>query len=272
MLGLSSSYFASRNFSVFESVEKAYSMGFNTIELGAAHSFEENLPETIQKISDEFPDVFFTLHGLFPPMKEKTWFNPSLGLTELNKKIIDDFFVFGKIVKAKTLSFHPGFMFEVSFVEENGIGLTKKLNELDRDVSWKNLFDVLGYASRKNIENGFVLAIENITSTEEKALVFGKNFEKVFDEFPAFGLLFDLGHSLDDNTYPELIRLNEKIREIHLHTTIGDKIHQPVTEKELELLKPVKQIKKIPVIIEHFREITEQQILEEKELFESFFG
>ncbi|MFH1663503.1 MAG: hypothetical protein ABH986_01685, partial [archaeon] len=138
--------------------------------------------------------------------------------------------------------------------------------------SWKNLFEVLEYFSEKNPGNKFELVIENITSTEEKALVYGKNFEKVFSSFPSLGLLFDLGHSLSDKTYPDLIQFSGKINEIHLHRPVGKKIHQPVTEKELELLKPIKQIKKIPVIIEHFKGITEKQVLEEKELFESFYA
>ncbi len=270
MIGISTSYFASRKFSVFDSVEKAYSLGFKTIELGAAHSFEENLKETAEKIRDNFPDVIFTLHGLFPPMKEKIWFNPSLGLTNQNKEIINDFFLFGEIVKAEILSFHPGFMFEVSYEDIGGIGDTKTEKKLDVQQSWKNLFDILDYAVKKN-EKQFTLAIENITSNEEKALVYGKNFGKVFDKFPSLNLLFDLGHCLTDNTYSELMNFTEKIKEIHLHNTVDGKIHQPIKEKDLELLKPIKQLKDIPVIIEHFNGITEKQILEEKELFESFF-
>jgi len=271
MLGLSSSYFASRNFSVYDSVEKAYSLGFKTIELGAAHSFEENLINTVQKIHDDFPDVFFTLHGLFPPMKEKIWFNPSLGLTELNKGIINSFFEFAEIADAELIGFHPGFMFEVSYEESNGFGQTKNIRKLNRKTSWKNLFGVMNYFVEKNSAKNFSLVVENIISTSESALVYGKNFEKVFSSFPSFGLLFDLGHSLTDNTFKDLMHFKEKIKEIHLHKNTGKKIHQPVTEKELELLKPIKQINKIPVIIEHFIDVTEKQVLEEKELFESFF-
>ncbi len=270
MLGISSSYFASRGFSVYDSVQQAYSLGFKAIELGAAHSFEENLNETIQKIHDDF-DVFFTLHGLFPPRKEKVWFNPSLGLTQTNKEIIDSFFVFAELAGAKLIGFHPGFLFEVSYVEKQGFGETKNLRPLEKTVSWNNLFDVMNYFKEKN-SNKFFLAIENITSTEEKALVYGKNFEKVFSKFPFFGLLFDLGHSITDKTYSDLMEFKDKIQEIHLHKPEGKKIHLPVSEKDLELLKPIKQINSIPVIIEHFKGITEKQILEEKELFESFFG
>jgi len=272
LIGLSSSYFASRKFSVFDSVEKAYSLGFKTIELGAAHSFEENLIESVQKIKDNFPDVFFSLHGLFPPRKEKVWFNPSLGLTELNRKVIDDFFVFAEIVDAKVIGFHPGFLFEVLYEEVNGLGATKRTKELDKKVSWDNLFEVINYFNQKNSEKKFQIVIENITATEEKALVSGKKFKEVFDKFPEIGLLLDLGHSISDNTYDELIKFNEKIMEVHLHMPVKEKIHQPVNEKALEMLKPIKQLKKIPVIIEHFTGVTEKQVLEEKELFESFFS
>ncbi len=271
MIGISSSYFASRNFSVYDSVKKAYSLGFRTIELGAAHSFEENLPGTLKKIKKDFPGVFFTLHGLFPPLKEKIWFNPSLGLTDLNRKIIDSFFTAAETVDAKVIGFHPGFMFEVSYEELNGFGETKNIRWLDEKISWKNLFDVLDYAVKKNSENKFDLVIENIAALKDRALVSGKNFQRVFDEFPSVGLLFDLGHSLSDKTYQELMFFKDKIREVHLHMPLGKKIHQPVDEKTLDFLKPIKQIKEIPVVIEHFNGISEEQVLEEKELFESFF-
>jgi len=270
MLGISSSYFASNGFSVYESVEKAYSLGFKAIELGAAHKFEENLLGTVQKIRDDFPEVFFSLHGLFPPKKEKIWFNPSIGLTKQNKEIIDAFFVFAELAGAKLIGFHPGFLFEVSYVQKKGFGATKNLTPLDKKTSWNNLFDVMNYFTEKN-QKKYSLVIENITSTEEKALVYGKNFEKVFEKFPFFGLLFDLGHSITDKTYTDLIQFKEKIKEVHLHKPIGKKIHLPVSEEELELLKPIKQIKEIPVIIEHFKGVTEKQILDEKELFESVF-
>ncbi|PIN99074.1 MAG: hypothetical protein COT90_01235 [Candidatus Diapherotrites archaeon CG10_big_fil_rev_8_21_14_0_10_31_34] len=271
MLGISSSYFASNGFSVYDSIEQAYSLGFKTIELGAAHKFEENLIETTKKIRDNFPDVAFTLHGLFPPMREKIWFNPSLGLTETNKQIIDSFFVFAGLAGAKIISFHPGFLFEVSYKDIGGIGDAKIEEKLDSKQSWKNLFDVLNYFAEKNKKQKFSLAIENISSNENKALVFGEKFQKVFDSFPSFGLLFDLGHSLSDNTFSDLMQFKDKIKEIHLHKPIGEKIHLPVSEKELDLLKQIKQIKEIPVIIEHFKGVTEKQILEEKELFEEFF-
>ena len=169
------------------------------------------------------------------------------------------------------ISFHPGFLFEVSYKDLGGIGDTKVEKKLDKQTSWKNLFDVLSYFAEKNEKEKFKLAIENISSNENKALVFGKNFRKVFDAFPSFGLLFDLGHSLSDSTYSDLMTFSDKIKEIHLHKPVGEKIHLPVEEKDLELLKPIKQIKDIPVIIEHFKGVTEKQILEEKELFESFF-
>lgn len=271
MLGISTSYFASNGFSVYHSVDKAYSLGFNAIELGAAHSFENNLAETVQKIRDDFSEVFFSLHGLFPPLKEKIWFNPSLGLTQQNKEIIDSFFVFAGLAEAKLVSFHPGFLFEVSYEGIGGIGETKIEKKLDKEISWKNLFEVLDYFTEKNKKERFNLAIENITSNENKALVYGKNFRKVFGSFPSFGLLFDLGHSLSDKTYNDLMNFSDKIKEVHLHKPVGKKIHLPVEEKDLNLLKPIKQIKRIPVIIEHFNGVTEKQILEEKELFERFF-
>ncbi|MFH1545328.1 MAG: hypothetical protein ABIE23_04575 [archaeon] len=150
MIGLSSSYFASKNFSIYDSVKNISELGFNLAEIGAAHKFEENLFETTKKIKKDFPELQFTIHGLFPPWKENFWFNPALGLTPRNKKVIDNLFRAAEILEAEIISFHPGFLGVVEY-RKNPKGyaeavLAKKLN---KEKATKKLLEVLDYVVKK---------------------------------------------------------------------------------------------------------------------------
>jgi len=115
MLGLSSTYFALRNSGIYESAEKIANLGFGCIELGAAHAYEKNVFVTLKKIKRDFPDLQFTVHGLFPPLREKHWFNISEGITRKNKKIIDGLFEAGRIVEARAIAIHPGYLGKTSY-------------------------------------------------------------------------------------------------------------------------------------------------------------
>ena len=71
MIGISSSWLAIRGMSIKESIEKGFELGFDLVELGAAHKCEENAIETVMKLRKKYPDKQFTLHALFPPFKNK---------------------------------------------------------------------------------------------------------------------------------------------------------------------------------------------------------
>ena len=92
LLGVSSSYFATRGFSIYDSVKRALELGFETVELGAAHRFEPSVWETVKRIKRDFPSKSYTIHSLFPPRKERFWFNASLGLTKENKSVVENLF------------------------------------------------------------------------------------------------------------------------------------------------------------------------------------
>jgi len=280
MIGLSSSYFGFQKKAIFESAKAVFDLGFETAELGAGHGFEENVWETVKRIKREFPEKNYTIHALFPPLEKRFWFNPSLGLTPKNKKVIDGLFKSAEIVEAKIVGIHPGFSKEVEFEGDgNAMSYPVPLRDIPLEKGLKNLFEVLEYGLRLSEEVGCDFAIENTTNYNVTPLVYTPDdLEKVFQRFPELKLLLDTGHALYLGYLEKLIRLFAKrVGEIHLHISkaksepdLGDE-HRPVTFlEELDALKAIKQFGKIPVIFEHSPKIRPEQILAEKKLAEEF--
>ena len=109
MVGISTSYFAAKGFSIYESVKKAYKLGFRLIELGANHNFEKGLNTTLKKICLDFPEAIFTQHCYFPPVfKHPFLSNSAEGLTKKNRKVLEIMFKTAKVLKSKLVSFHCG--------------------------------------------------------------------------------------------------------------------------------------------------------------------
>ena len=115
LLGLSSSYFAFRGKGIYDSVKAVFDLGFETVELGAAHSSEPNAWSAVRRIKRDFPEKNYTVHSLFPPLKERYWFNPSLGLTRKNRQVVESLFRAAGLVDAEVVGLHPGFLNELGF-------------------------------------------------------------------------------------------------------------------------------------------------------------
>ena len=107
-----------KGLSVYESVLKTVELGFELIELGAAHEYEDNALSTLRKIKN-FPSVSFTVHTLFPPLRKRVWFNPADGLSKINKEIIDGLFESASIIDALLISIHPPVFNEIKLMDVN---------------------------------------------------------------------------------------------------------------------------------------------------------
>ncbi len=282
LLGLSSSYFAFKGKGVYDSVKAVFDLGFDTAELGAGHRFEANAWKTVRRIKRDFPGKNYTIHSLFPPPRQRFWFNPSLGLTKQNKETIDNLFKAAGIVEASVVGIHPGFLNELGlgFDSVKGFDVLVPGKQLDAAQNWQNFCKVIQYALKLAQDTGVALAIENIHGAEAMPLVLSvEDFERVFALFPELRFLFDFGHALFEGSADELVaEFGERIAEVHLHwsqekssTHLRDDHSAIVEEKQLLLFRKVGQIKRIPVIFEHGTNVSEQQILKEKELVECFF-
>ena len=284
MIGLSSSYFALRNSGIYGSVQRIAELGFNCAELGAAHAYEKNVFATLKKIKKDFPDLDFTVHGLFPPLKEKIWFNISEGLTPKNKKIIDGMLKSAEIVEACAVAAHPGYLGKMSFGKTlpSGFMAAGSLEEWPREKCLRNAFKVLDYAAARAGKLKLNFAVENQPWDAKVRPLFysAGDFEMLFARYPETGMLFDIGHALFENQFDSLLAsLNRRIIEMHMHYSNAKSAiykidqHAPLPESfDLRKLEKIKQIKKTPLVLEHGLDVTEAQILREKETIEGFLS
>lgn len=283
MVGISTSYFAARGFSIYESVKRAHQMGFRLIELGANHDYEENIWETVKKIKKDFPDVLFTLHCYFPPIfKIPVLSNASEGLTKDNQNVLTSIFKAAKILKAKVVSFHPGinnrFYFAGEFKEFKGFKKFQSERIIPKREAFKGLGDFLYQALKLGDKNKIPVAIENIFLAKKgkPTIETFKDFSFIFKEFSSLYFLFDYGHATLLTKNPnQFFKFGKRIIEMHLHDVNKDNLdHRILGEGKIDLpalFLNIKKLKKRPyLILEHSGEPKEKEIIKEKELVEKY--
>ena len=279
LIGLSTSYFAFRGLGIYDSVKRISELGFSTAELGAAHSFEENIWATLEKIKSDFPKMIFTVHGLFPPLEEQLWFNASLGLSDQNKKIIQDMFKVAELMNAVCVTVHAGFLSEMHFGENiRGMNYGKSGKEIPREQAVKGISEIVSLALELAGEQGISFGIENNTrGTLTPAIYTRQEFSEIFEKFPKLGFLLDMGHALAEQRLEKMLEFKDRIVQMHVHyskpKSEAMKLDEHATlpsKDSIAFMKNIKQIKKIPLIFEHGTDVTTEQILEEKKLLENF--
>ena len=281
MIGLSTSYYAMKGLSIYESVLKTVELGFELIELGAAHEYEDNTFDTMREIKRDFPSVSFTVHTLFPPLQKRVWFNPADGLNEINKKIVDGLFETASIVDASLISIHPPVFNDIKL---GGTNLAKFHRPVpgkakDKNTGKERFFQLLKYISRQSDDCGIKIIIENISFSSSCSInsypYTREDFVELFEKFPGVGFLLDVGHALRNDNLYDLVKMDGKIFELHLHD-IGYKsdnklsVHLPI--KNSEFFDPIKEIvnkNSMAIIFEHGIDVTEEEILTEKALLEA---
>ncbi len=283
-LGISTSYFAAKGFSIYDSVKDAYDLGFRLIELGANHRHEDGLEWTISKIRQDFSDATFTQHCYFPPVFTKEYFaNPAYGLNQENKKVLDRMFKAADILKPKIISFHNGFnntyTYDGEFMEFKGFKKFKIVEGISQDKALLGLKAFIKYALEKGQERGIKIAVENVVSKTfgTKCTINGLSaFRDLLKEFPELNFLLDFGHAFIEYPNPfEFFSIGEKIIEIHLDdVTPQMRDHRVLGKGILNLEKMFGEIKKLPkmpiLVLEHSAEVKENEILEEVNLVDSY--
>ncbi|HLD59069.1 MAG TPA: sugar phosphate isomerase/epimerase [archaeon] len=277
MIGLSSSYFAFQKFSVYNAVKRIHELGFETAELGAAHTFEKGIFQTLKKIKKDFSEMHFTLHGLFPPLPEKHWFNLSLGLTAQNKKILAEMFKAAEEVEAVCVTVHPGYLSEAFFGEPDSMHYPKnKGKPIPKEKALEGCFSAAEFALELAEKSGIGFGIEVVPDSHFKPAIYSADdFREFFSRLPKAGLLLDMGHALSEGRLEEMLQFKEKIVQMHVHYSRANTFdeHKPIpSEEAVSFMKTIPQIKKIPLIFEHGTNVSEQQILTEKKLLEGFLA
>lgn len=303
-LGISTSYFAAKGFSIYDAVVEADKLGFHLIELGANHNFEDNIWTTIKRIRHDFPDIIFTQHCYFPPIYKREFFsNSAEGLTIKNKQVLDMIFEAAKILNSQVISFHSGlntkFIFKGHFREFAGFKEFKPTETISPKQALVGLREFVDYALKKADDLSIKVAMENIVGGPEYAttLTGFNDFQAFFKDHPQLNFLFDFGHGWivhKENAY-RFFDFGQKIIEMHLddvtpemhdHRVLGKgildlerlfgeinklrRLRHPEFISGSMMLKQV-QHDGLPLpllILEHSAEVKEEEIKKEVELIE----
>lgn len=276
MIGLSSSWCAANGLSIYDSVKRIRDLGFELVELGAAHRYEKRAFETLKRIKKDFGDLSFTVHSYFPPLKENYMFNPCQGFTKTNKLVITNLFKTAQIMEASIVSIHPGHLavheYQGPYNEFPGFPKFKVVSEIEHEKGFENTLKVLKYALKLADKNCIKFAIENMPPGCYRVLRNKADFAKVFDIIPGLSFLYDLGHDVmgSVDTY-DYFELKGKMLEVHLHDVVNGLDHQALGKGKLNLKQISKNkelLRKIPIIFEHAANVSEKEILEEEKLVE----
>jgi sugar phosphate isomerase/epimerase len=280
-IGLSTSYFAMRGYSIYDSVAAVAGMGFKAVELGAAHAYEDDALEALGRVKRDFPWLDFTVHTLFPPLPRRVWFNPADGLTLENRRIVDGLFDAAAVVGARIVSIHPAVFSEVIIGDRvTGNFYGPKVGDAKNPEKGKRGFlEVLGIVYEMARGCGVDVLIENIDMMFSRMYPSSaREFLEVFDMLPGVGMLLDVGHALDRENLDEMLDLGGHIRQVHLHDVGyipegGRRAHFPIRGNEFfEPLKILRENDSIMFVFEHGVDVLEEEIMLEKEMLENFIA
>ncbi|PIO08975.1 hypothetical protein COT47_00385 [Candidatus Woesearchaeota archaeon CG08_land_8_20_14_0_20_43_7] len=278
--GISSSYFAALGHGIYDSVVSAEALGFSLVEMGAAHAYEKDVFDTIERIKKKFPSLDFTVHAYFPPAHEiPHQVNLSKGLKE-NRTIIDGMFRAASILEAKVVSMHPGSKARYisqgkssvfsGFTIFRAYGEEKKREEIMPYVE-----ECIEYALGKSSSVGIPFAIETMQRVNKSVFLEREEYLEVFAKYQDLRLLIDIGHCYHSYNDPFwfLDNLSDRVVEMHVHDFDGKLDHIPLGTGicDMEKLFSYEITKKIPLIFEHAGNISKEDILKEKKLVENYY-
>lgn len=280
-IGLSTTYFAMRGFSIYDSVAAAAGLGFGLVELGAAHVYEEDAMGALRRVKKDFPDIGFTVHTLFPPLPRRVWFNPADGLTLENRRIVNGLFDAAAAVGARIVSIHPAVFNDVTVGDPITGNPNTPMTGDAKDFQDGKLgfLKVLELAYERAREYGVDVLIENMCANFSHIYPSSSSeFLKIFDIFPGVGMLLDIGHALHRENLDELLGLGNHIGQVHLHdlgcVSEGKKRgHFPIRDEAFfEPLGRLPNLYSTTCVFEHGDDVTEAEVLQEKALFENFLS
>lgn len=297
MLGISSSWLALKGLSIGESIEKCLELGFELVELGAAHKYEDGAVETVMELREKYPDKKFTIHARFPPARtnkpegrksNNSNHHYTMNLSDSKEhenilKAVKKMFDIGERLNVDVVGIHSGCAAEVRWIEyEFGFETFEMIKPIPLETAKRNMIVILEELVNIAEERGIKLAIEVQPSMPVKPLLTNpESFEWVFSNFKSkfFGLLLDIGHlqlaaaSEGYNPYEFVKKFKDKIFELHLHDCKHGRDHFAVGTGEIDFKKyfeiiGLSTLKKIPIVFEYNNSVTEQQALASKALVE----
>lgn len=289
MIGISSSWFAIKGLPIRESIENCFKLGFDLVEIGAAHEYEDKAVETVLELRKKYPNKAFTIHALFPHFKNGEY---PLNLSDPKEhdrtlKIVKKMFDIADRVGSPIVGIHGGYLGEVRWVKgKHGFKELKIKNPIPFKIAKRNmkviLDDLVGVAEERNIK----LAIEISPAGESKPMMTTpESFEWMFTNYRSkhLGLLLDIGHLhlasrvKHYDPYDFVRKFKSKLLEVHLHDCKDGADHFAVGTGEIDFKKYFKIIgrptlEKIPLVFEYNDSVSEEEALAGKKLVESMLA
>jgi len=293
MIGISSSWMGVKGFSIKESVEREFELGFELVEIGAAHKYEDGAVETVLNLRKNYPNKNFTLHGLFPHSKGRHIFlnlaNSKEHVTTL--KIVKNMFDIGERLNVEVIGLHGGYSGEVKFGKPK-LGFEEILvkKPMPIDIAKRNIIAITNELVDIAEERKIRLAIEVQPPGPAQMMTNPETFNWLFSNFKSdyFGILVDIGHLHKSSRkegydpYEFVKAFKDRIFEMHLHDCkeSSDKIindHIAVGTGEIDFEKYFKIIgrktlESIPLVFEYNNSVTEQQAVNGKLLIEKLLA
>jgi sugar phosphate isomerase/epimerase len=287
MIGISSSWPATKELSIKDSVEYIFKLGFDLVEIGAAHKYEDNAVETVLKLRNKYPMKSFTLHALFPPGKNGSLYPLNLSDTKEHDRIlktVKNMFDISERLGCNFVGIHGGFAGRVKWVKGKfgfrELKVEKPIDIEDAKTNMKIILeDLVHVAEEKNMK----LAVEIYFPHESKPLMTNPEmFKWMFSLFKNshLGLLLDIGHLHvagirgDYDPYKFVKKFKDRILELHIHDYNGERDHVAAGSGNIDFKKYFKiigkdRVEKLPLVFEYNNAVNEKQVLEGKKFIES---
>lgn len=297
MLGISSSWLAVKGFGIRDAVEKAFGLGFELCELGAAHKYEEGAVETVMEMRKKYPDKKFSIHAKFPPDRinlpegrkdRNSNHHYTMNLSDPKEheavmKTIKRMFDISDRINAEIVGIHGGYAGEVKWVKGNfGFEELEMIKPMPLEEARTNMKIILEELVNTAEERGIKFAVEiSPPGSFAPVMVDEESFDWLFSNFSSkyMGLLVDIGHlelaakALNYDPYDFVRKFKKKVFQLHLHDCKDGVCHilagsgNVKFEKYFKILGRAK-LKKMPMVFEYNNSVNEEQALKSKEMIE----
>jgi sugar phosphate isomerase/epimerase len=286
MIGISSTWMATKGFGIRESIERCFALGFGLVEVGAGHKYEPDAAETAIEAKRRHPDRQFTLHSLFPPQKESYVMN--LADKDEHARTMsaaDGMFELARRIDADVVGLHGGYCGKVEWTRIPGPDGFRQLvtkSRIERRAAISNVHAIIGRLVAEAEDRRVRLAVENSPDgTWSPVPNTPDEFEELFSAFPSesLGVLLDLGHlhrtaaanGFDPYDFTE--RFKDRIFELHLHDVVDGEDHHAVGTGEVGFARHFdiigrKRLEVMPLVFEYTNLVSEEAALRGKALVE----
>lgn len=284
MIGMSSTWMATKGFGIRESIERCFDLGFELVEVGAGHKYEPDAVGSVIETKHKHPGKHFTVHAFFPPLTKSYAMNMSDPKEHaIIIKTAEGMFDIAKKIGADVVGMHGGYAGEVVWMpDRGGFDKLEMIRQMPFETAERNMMALLEKIVRISEKSGVRIAVEISPFDVSKPLLSDPDiFERVFSKFKSenLGLLLDVGHthmSADAkgfDPYEFTARFKEKIFELHLHDVVDGKDHNLVGTGEIDFARHFKiigrkRLESIPLVFEYTNLVSEESALRGKKHIE----